>query len=70
VTGAVGVGLAWAALVAYNIATAYEPVAIMAETVGGLLGGLPGGATFALSVLLGVVLGALGGLAGGLLRGA
>ncbi len=67
-TGALGVGLAWAALVAYNAAVAYAPTALLAHTVGGLLG-VPGGATFALTALLGATLGALAGLAGGLLTG-
>jgi hypothetical protein len=67
-TGALGVGGAWAALVAYNAVAAYEPVALLAHTVGGLLG-VPGGATFVLTVLVGAALGASAGLAGGLLTG-
>ena len=67
-TGAAGVALGWAALVAYHFAAAPGATVRMARTVGGLLGNLPGFATVLATVLIGAALGAAGGLVGQQLR--
>jgi hypothetical protein len=70
VVGGVGVGLAWAVLVAYNYAAAPEATGIMTDTVGGIIGGFSGNTAsiliVALTLVIGTVLGALGGWVGGM----
>lgn len=65
IIGALGVGLGWAALVAYNFVVAGPSTRIMIETMGELMGNTAGGVVVAATLLIGGVLGALGGLLGG-----
>jgi hypothetical protein len=62
--GLAGVAVAWAALVAYNVAAAPDATTRMARTVGALLGNLPGWATVLTTVLIGALLGTIGGFIG------
>jgi len=66
--GAVGVGLDWAGLIAYNYIAAPEAVPTMVDTVGQVLGNMPGAAVVACTLCLGLMLGALGGATGSSLR--
>lgn len=62
--GGVGLSLAWALIVLYDLLSAPSQVAEMAHVVGSLLGNLPGFATYAATVLIGFVFGLLGGAVG------
>ena len=62
--GALGVGLDWLVLIAYNFVVAPEPVQTMTETVGDLLGNMPGPLIVASTLFLGLLLGAVGGAGG------
>ena len=62
--GLLGVGLAWLALVLYNLAWHADAVGTMLETLGGIMGGLPGFLIVLLTLLIGTLLGVLGGAVG------
>lgn len=66
--GALGVGLDWAGLIAYNYIAAPEAVPTMTNTVGQILGNMPGAAVVACTLCIGLALGALGGATGSYLR--
>ena len=66
--GAIAVGSAWAALIAYNLVAAFEPVMEMHRVVGSIAGGLPSWTIPLASVLVGSVIGAAGGFFGSSLR--
>lgn len=62
--GAVGLSLAWASIVVFNLLSAPSQVAEMAHVVGSMLGNLPGTATYVITVLIGFIFGMFGGAVG------
>ncbi len=67
-TGALVLGIVWAALIAYNFAVAPSESMNMAEVMAGLLGSLPAFVTVLLTLLISVVVGGVGGMIGSSFR--